>query len=426
MESEMAEKKASLEYAARMDAQDPMQQFRDRFHFPQRADGGEILYFTGNSLGLQPKTARGYIEQELDDWARLAVAGHIHAKTPWLPYHEFLTEKMARVVGAMPIETVVMNSLTVNLHLMMVSFYRPQGERRKVMIEKGAFPSDQYAVRSQIAFHGFDPESCLLEIEPRKGESTLRTGDILEAIEREGESIALILLGGVNYLTGQAFEMRSISKAGRRAGAKVGFDLAHAAGNLELHLHDWDVDFAVWCSYKYLNAGPGGIAGAFINERHARSFDLPRFAGWWGNDKETRFLMGPEFKPLAGAEGWQISNPPIFQMAALRASLDIFDEAGMKELRSKSVKLTGYLESLITGLNDDRVTIITPREPETRGCQLSIRVRDAGKKVFDHLTANGAEVDWREPDVIRVTPVPLYNSFKDVYLFSEMFRTALG
>lgn len=426
MESEMAEKKASLEYAARMDAQDPMQQFRDRFHFPQRADGGEILYFTGNSLGLQPRMARGYIEQELDDWARLAVAGHIHAKTPWLPYHEFLTEKMARVVGAMPIETVVMNSLTVNLHLMMVSFYRPQGERRKVMIEKGAFPSDQYAVRSQIAFHGFDPESCLLEIEPRKGESTLRTGDILEAIEREGESIALILMGGVNYLTGQAFEMRSISKAGRRAGAKVGFDLAHAAGNLELHLHDWDVDFAVWCSYKYLNAGPGGIAGAFINERHARSFDLPRFAGWWGNDKETRFLMGPEFKPLAGAEGWQISNPPIFQMAALRASLDIFDEAGMKELRSKSVKLTGYLESLITGLNDDRVTIITPREPETRGCQLSIRVRDAGKKVFDHLTANGAEVDWREPDVIRVTPVPLYNSFKDVYLFSEMFRTALG
>lgn len=426
MESEMAEKKASLEYASRMDAQDPMQQFRDRFHFPQRADGGEILYFTGNSLGLQPKTARGYIEQELDDWARLAVAGHIHAKTPWLPYHEFLTEKMARVVGAMPIETVVMNSLTVNLHLMMVSFYRPQGERRKVMIEKGAFPSDQYAVRSQIAFHGFDPESCLLEIEPRKGESTLRTGDILEAIEREGESIALILMGGVNYLTGQAFEMRSISKAGRRAGAKVGFDLAHAAGNLELHLHDWDVDFAVWCSYKYLNAGPGGIAGAFINERHARSFDLPRFVGWWGNDKETRFLMGPEFKPLAGAEGWQISNPPIFQMAALRASLDIFDEAGMKELRSKSVKLTGYLESLITGLNDDRVTIITPREPETRGCQLSIRVRDAGKKVFDHLTANGAEVDWREPDVIRVTPVPLYNSFKDVYLFSEMFRTALG
>ncbi len=429
---------------------DRLSHFRDRFHSPERKDDVEPIYLTGNSLGLQPKTARAYVEQELDDWARLAVEGHLHAKNPWLPYHEFVTEPMARVVGAMPIETVVMNSLTVNLHLLMVSFYRPTAERYKIVIEKGAFPSDQYAVESQLRFHrksvppavagGLTPRqdfvgatetntnvqppatagstNRLIELTPREGESTLRTEDIIETIEREGDRIALILLGGVNYYTGQAFDMKAITEAGHRKGCVVGFDCAHAAGNLELKLHDWNVDFAAWCSYKYLNAGPGGIAGIFVHERHARSFDLPRFAGWWGNDKETRFLMGPEFKPLAGAEGWQISNPPIFQLAALRASLEIFDEATMPALRAKSEKLTGYLESLINDIGDDRIQIITPSDPAQRGCQLSIRVKDADKSLFNAITARGVFADWREPDVIRVAPVPLYNSFEDVYRFA--------
>src|SRR5688572_12641997 len=331
-----------IEFAKAADDADPLREFRHRFHFPNGQAGREAIYFTGNSLGLQPKTARGYIEQELDDWADLAVEGHFRAKNPWLPYHEFLTEQMARVVGATPIETVVMNSLTVNLHLMMVSFYRPQGKRTKIVIEKGSFPSDRYAVESQLRFHKAEPlalagggvaarnrgdsasgavppayasGSALIEIAPRDGESTFRTEDIVETIERHSDEIALVMLGGVNYYTGQAFDMRAVTEAGHRVGAVVGFDLAHAAGNLELKLHDWDVDFAVWCSYKYLNAGPGGVAGAFIHERNAEAFDLPRFAGWWGHDKETRFLMGSEFRPMRGAEGWQISNPPIFQMA---------------------------------------------------------------------------------------------------------------
>jgi kynureninase len=333
---------------------------------------------------------------------------------------------MARVVGALPIETVVMNSLTVNLHLMMVSFYRPTRERYKIVIEKGAFPSDRYAFLSQIHFHGFHPAGALVEITPRDGESTLRTEDIIERIEKEGDSVALVLLGGVNYYTGQAFDMDAITKAGHKVGAVVGFDLAHAAGNLELHLHDWDVDFAVWCSYKYLNAGPGAVAGAFVHERHARAFELPRFAGWWGHDKETRFLMGPDFRPIPGAEGWQISNPPILQMAALRASLEIFDEAGMRELRKKSEKLTAYLEFLIDGIGDDRITIITPRDPAQRGCQLSIRVRDADRSLFERLVEAGISVDWREPDCIRAAPVPLYNSFSDVLRLSQLLRSCLS
>ncbi|HQU92482.1 MAG TPA: kynureninase, partial [Pyrinomonadaceae bacterium] len=295
-----------------------VQNFRSRFHIPKSPDGRDVIYLTGNSLGLQPKTTRKYIEEELEDWATLGVEGHLHARHPWLPYHEFVTEPMARVVGSLPSETVVMNSLTVNLHLMMVSFYRPSGGRRKIVIEKGAFPSDQYAVESQLIFHRSGRED-LIELTPRDGESTLRTEDIIETIERHGEEIALVMMGGVNYYTGQAFDMKAITEAGHRVGAIVGFDLAHAAGNLDLRLHDWDVDFAVWCSYKYLNAGPGGIAGAFVHERHANTFDLPRFAGWWGHNKQTRFLMGPDFDPLPGAEGWQLSNPPIFQLAALRA-----------------------------------------------------------------------------------------------------------
>lgn len=420
----MNDRSLKLNAAKALDDADSLKGFRERFHFPDAKDGFEPVYLTGNSLGLQPKTARAYVEQELDDWASLAVEGHLHAKNPWLPYHEFVTEPMARVVRALPIETVVMNSLTVNLHLLMVSFYRPTTERYKVIIEKGAFPSDQYAVESHLRFHG-NRAGGLIELAPREGESTLRTEDILETIGRDGDSVALILLGGVNYFTGQAFDMKAITSAGHRKGCVVAFDCAHAAGNLELRLHDWDVDFAAWCSYKYLNAGPGGIAGVFVHERHARSFDLPRFAGWWGHDKETRFLMGPEFKPLEGAEGWQISNPPILQMAALRASLEVFDEAGMGALREKSVRLTGYLESLIDEIADERIEVITPRDPDQRGCQLSIRVKNADKALHQRLTERGVYADWREPDVIRVTPVPLYNSFMDVSRFSEILSDCL-
>ena len=385
----------SAEFAALLDAGDALRPYRKRFHIPLDEAGREVVYFTGNSLGLQPKTAREYIDQELDDWARLGVEGHLHAKHPWLPYHEFVTEPMARVVGALPIETVVMNSLTVNLHLLMVSFYRPTPERYKIIIEKGAFPSDQYAVESQILFHETYNklkfvEPALIELAPREGETTLRAEDIIETIDREGDSVALILLGGVNYYTGQAFDMQAIAEAGHRKGCVVGFDCAHAAGNLALKLHDWNVDFAAWCSYK-----------------------------------ETRFLMGPEFRPLPGAEGWQISNPPIFQLAALRASLEIFDAAGMPALREKSEKLTGYLEFLIDRVDDERISVITPRDPEQRGCQLSMRVRNADKNLFDSITKNGIAVDWREPDVIRVAPAPLYNSFADVFRFVTILRDCL-
>lgn len=424
----------SARYAAALDAADPLASFRDRFLFPVDASGEKVLYFTGNSLGLQPATVREYVNQELDDWAKFAVEGHLHAKNPWLPYHEFLVANMAEVVGAKPIETVVMNSLTVNLHLLMVSFYRPSGKRRKIVIEKGAFPSDQYAVRSQLRFHlenerangrAGEWENALIELTPRAGESTLRIDDIVATIRENGDEIALVLLGGVNYYTGQAFDFEAITKAGHEAGAIVGFDCAHAAGNLELKLHEWDVDFAAWCSYKYLNAGPGGIAGVFVNERHAERFDLPRFAGWWGHDKETRFLMGDEFHPMRGAEGWQISNPPILQMAALRASLEIFHEAGMSNLRTKSEVLTAYLEFLLKEIETERIEIITPEDPERRGCQLSIRVREADHSLFDAISEAGVIADWREPDVIRAAPTPLYNSFTDVYKFSRVLRNCL-
>jgi kynureninase len=422
----MNEQKVAPATPDEMDASDFLRDFRERFHFPEAKNGIEPIYFTGNSLGLMPKKARDYVVQELDDWARLAVDGHLEAKHPWLPYHEFLTEKMAAIVGAKELETVVMNSLTINLHLLMVSFYRPTTERFKIVIEKGAFPSDQYAVESQIRFHGCDPVDALIELTPNEGESTLRTEDIIEKINRDGQSVALIMLGGVNYYTGQALDMKTISQAGHSIGATVGFDLAHGAGNLELQMHDWDVDFACWCSYKYLNAGPGAVAGAYVHERHANAFDLPRFAGWWGHNKETRFLMEPEFKPLMGAEGWQISNPPILQMAALRASLEIFDEAGMAALREKSLKLTGYLESLIDCIGDERISIITPSDPNQRGCQISIRVRGGERSLHEQLTSRGVFADWREPDVIRVAPVPLYNSFTDVYRFSEILKECLG
>ncbi len=405
-----------------LDRTDPLAGFRDRFHIPRRTDGSPVTYLCGNSLGLQPISARDYVAQELDDWAAFGVEGHFRGKHPWMPYHELLTEQTARLVGAVPREVVVMNSLTVNLHLMFVSFYRPTRERHKIVIEANAFPSDRYAIESQIRYHGLNPSTSIVELQPRKGEATLRTEDILEYIGREGSSVAVILLGGVNYYSGQAFDMASITRAGRAAGCVVGFDLAHAAGNLVLKLHDWDVDFAVWCSYKYLNAGPGGTAGCFVHERHAGRTDLPRFTGWWGHNKQTRFLMGPHFEPIPGAEGWQLSNPAILPLAALRASMDIFEEAGMENLRAKSTKLTGYLESLLDRQATQSFDIITPVDPAQRGAQLSVRLRNNGRTVFNDLNEAGIICDWREPDVIRVAPVPLYNSYNDVDHFARKLR----
>ena len=413
------------EFARQMDAADPLAQFRDRFCIPKTKNGGECLYFCGHSLGLQPKSAAAYIQQELQEWAELGVEGHFHAGNPWMPYHRLLAEQTAHLVGAQPGEVVVMNSLTVNLHLMMASFYRPTKHRHKIVIERGAFPSDQYAVKSQIVFHGFDPVSSLIELTARDGESCIRDEDIEAIIEREGDSIALILLGGVNYATGQVFDLPAIAKAGHRKGCMVGFDLAHATGNIPLRLHDWGPDFAVWCSYKYLNGGPGCVAGCFVHERHAQAWNLPRFAGWWGHDEKTRFQMGPEFRPMAGAEGWQLSNPPILALAPLRASMEIFSEAGMERLRAKSVQLTGYLEFLLEQTAPSKFSLITPCQPERRGAQLSIRLANEGRKLCDTLAAQGVTGDWREPDIFRVAPIPLYNSFHDVYRCAEQFSVAL-
>lgn len=411
--------------ALAMDARDPLARFRERFHFPNTKDGQDLVYLCGHSLGLQPKTARSCIEQELQEWARLGVEGHFHAKNPWMPYHRLLTEHTAALVGARPLEVVVMNSLTVNLHLMMASFYRPTTERHKILIEGGAFPSDQYAVRSQIRFHGYDPVVSLIELAPREGETWMRDEDIETIIDREGNSIALILLGGVNYVTGQAFDMAAITKAGHRRGCVVAFDLAHAAGNIPLHLHDWGPDFAAWCSYKYLNGGPGCVAGCFVHERHARAWDLPRLAGWWGHDEKSRFQMGPEFHPMMGAEGWQLSNPPIMALAPLRASMEVFSEAGMDALRAKSISLTGYMEFLLRQIDSGRFSVVTPVEHERRGAQLSIRLKQRGRGLCNRLAELGVLGDWREPDTFRVAAVPLYNSFRDVYRFARSFALAL-
>lgn len=412
-------------FSRKMDESDLIKYFREKFYIPKQPTGEDAIYFTGNSLGLQPKRTREYIEQELKDWETFGVEAHFHAKTPWMPYHEIVSESLAKIVGAKRSEVVAMNSLTVNLHLLMVSFYRPTATRNKIVIEAGAFPSDQYAVKSQIKFHGFDVKESLIELEPRDGENDLRTEDIEKTIEENADSIALVLLGGVNYYTGQKFDFPRIVEAGHKIGAVVGFDLAHAAGNVALNLHDWNADFAAWCSYKYLNSGPGGIAGVFVHERHAENFDLPRFAGWWGHDKKTRFLMGDEFVPIKGAEGWQLSNPPIFQLAALRTSLDIFDEAGMENLIEKSKNLTAYLEFLLSEIHDERISVITPASENERGCQLSIRVADSDKSLFNRISTRGVIADWREPDVIRVAPVPLYNTFADVYQFAEILKNCL-
>jgi kynureninase len=412
------------ETALALDLADELQSFRTQFHLPPKPDGTPQIYFCGNSLGLQPRKTHTYVEQELEDWARLGVEGHFHARHPWMPYHEFLTEQTSRLVGALPSEVVNMNHLTVNLHLLMVSFYRPVKGRSAILIEKGAFPSDRYAVESQIRFHGYNPETELLELAPRAGEICLRQEDILDYISKHGDKIALVLMGGVNYYTGQLFPLQKITEAGHAKGMMVGFDLAHAAGNALLELHNWEVDFAAWCTYKYLNGGPGGVGGVFIHQKHHTRTDLPRFAGWWGQNKESRFRMGPEFDPIPTAEGWQLSNAPVLSMAALRASLEIFDQAGMTSLRNKSRLMTSYLEYLIQERNktsEKKVEIITPSDPEARGAQLSLRAGGTeGKKVFDQLLAAGIIADWRYPDVIRVAPTPLYNTFQEVYRFSEL------
>jgi kynureninase len=414
----------SLSFALAQDERDPLRSYRDRFLFP-RHDGQSVLYLCGNSLGLQPDTVRVALLAELDQWETHGVEGHFRGELPWMYYHKFLTRQAAGVLGAQPHETVVMNTLTVNLHLMMVTFYRPTRERFKIIMEAGAFPSDQYAVETQVRWHGFDPATAIVEVAPRPGEDLLRTDDILAVVEREGPQTALVMFAGVNYYTGQLYDLAAIAEAGRKAGACVGFDLAHAAGNVPLRLHEWGPDFAVWCSYKYLNSGPGGPGGLFVHERHADNPDLPRFAGWWGHDENERFQMRKGFKPMRGAEGWQISNAQIFSFAAHKASLDLFEAAGMDNLREKSLHLTGFLEFLLREVNpgQNRFRIITPADPAARGCQLSLLTDQDGRALFDSLTAHGVMADWREPNVIRFAPVPLYNSFEDVWRLGRLLNT---
>jgi len=414
----------TLDYAINLDEEDSLKSYRDKFHLPKQANGEHHIYLCGNSLGLQPKVTEQYIKQELEDWKNHGVEGHFAAKYPWVSYHEVLTDKMARIVGAKPIEVVIMNTLSVNLHLLMASFYRPKKERYKILIESDAFPSDRYAVESQLKFHGY--ENGLLELRARPGELLIRHEDIEAKIEEEGEQIALILLGWPNYYTGQVFDIDRITKLGHDKGCVVGVDLAHGVGNLSLQLHESNVDFAVWCTYKYLNSGPGSVGGCFVHERYAYQFDLPRFTGWWGHDKTTRFNMRDDFNPIPGVEGWQLSNPPILSLAAIRSSLDIFDDVGMEALTEKSKKLTGYLEALLNQITSDKIQIITPENPEERGCQISIQLKNSkGKSIFNAITLKGVIADWREPNVIRVAPVPLYNSYKDVFDFVRILKEEL-
>ena len=413
--------KNTEKFSLDLDENDELKHYRNEFNIPLQKNGEEHVYLCGNSLGLQSKRTKSFINQELEDWATFGVEGHFHAKNPWMPYHEFLTESYSKIVGSKQSEVVAMNTLTVNLHLMMVSFYRPTKERYKIIIEADAFPSDIYAVESQIKYHGYSVNDSLIKLTARDGEASIRIEDITEIIDREGNEIALIILGGVNYYTGQVFDFETITKLGQDKGIVIGFDLAHAAGNIKLDLHKWGVDFAVWCSYKYLNSGPGSVAAAFVHEKHHNS-DLPRFAGWWGHNKENRFKMPDEFNAIKSAEGWQLSNPPILSLAAIRASLSIFDEVGMDKLVLKSKKLTDYLLFLLNTIETDRIEIITPEE---RGCQISIRVKNGNKELFNKITKKGVIADWREPDVIRVAPVPLYNSFSDVFNFYNILKTVI-
>jgi len=412
----------SIAFAQEMDSNDPLSHFRERFHFPQY-NGTDSIYFCGNSLGLQPKSAAGYVTQEMEDWARFGVHGHFEAKNPWYSYHEMFADPLSRLVGALPSEVVAMNGLTVNLHLLLISFYRPEGKKFKILCEHQAFPSDQYAMESQARLHGFDPEEAIVEVKPKEGSQVIESADILAAIEELKDELALVLFSGVNYYTGQCFDMKSIAHAAQAANITVGFDLAHAAGNIKTNLHDWGVDFAAWCSYKYLNSGSGSVAGAFVHEKHHNNNDLIRLAGWWGHDKETRFQMKKGFKPIPTVEAWQLTNAPILSMAAHKASLDIFDEAGIDALCNKRDLLTGYLEYLIHSL-ELNFNIITPENKDERGCQLSILTDDKGKPLHETLNKNGVVSDWRNPNVIRVAPVPLYNSFEDVYRFGEILSNA--
>jgi kynureninase len=410
-------------FAWETDAQDPLRDFREHFYLPVGKDGKPLIYFAGNSLGPMPKSARQVVEEELNNWAELGVDAHHAAGTPWYSYHEALREPMARLAGAKPLEVICMNSLTVNLHLMMATFYRPTKSRFKILMEEPAFPSDTYAIKTQIAHHGLDANDALILARARNGEATIRTEDILDLIKKHADQLAVVMFGGVNFFTGQLFDVQRITAAAREHGIIAGFDLAHAMGNVPLSLHDWNVDFAVWCSYKYLNAGPGAVAGAFVHERHATNRSLPRLAGWFGNDPNTRFRLHlePEFIPVASADGWQISNPPVLSMAPLRASLAIFDEAGgMESLRTKSVRLTSYLEFLLSEIGSKKFDIITPRDPNGRGCQLSILAHEHPKQSHEQLVAAGVKCDFREPNVIRVAPTPLYNTFHDVWRFATI------
>jgi len=414
---------ATLAWAQAQDAADPLRHFRDEFLIPPH-EGRDSHYFCGNSLGLQPRAVRNALAAELDDWANLAVEGHFKGRLPWMDYHEFVRDDLATVVGAQPSEVVAMNTLGVNLHLMMVSFYRPSPERHAILIEAGSFPTDRYAVESQVRFHGFDPATSLIELQADEANGTISMEAIERALAEHGSRIALVMLPGVQYRTGQAFDLAAITRLAQRHGCMVGFDLAHAVGNLPLRLHDIGCDFAIWCSYKYLNSGPGAVGGAFVHERHART-TLPRFAGWWGHDKTTRFKMGPEFVPTYGADGWQLSNPPILALAPLRVSLEIFVRAGMDNLRAKAVRLTGYLEWLVQTQLSDVLEVVTPGDSERRGSQLSIRVqggRARGRALFDYLMEQGIVGDWREPDVIRISPTPLYNRYTDCVAFAEATR----
>lgn len=415
------------EFARECDNQDKLKKYRDEFNFPE-INGRKVIYFTGNSLGLQSKRSKEYVDEVMADWAKLAVEGHFYADKPWWDYHERFADPLSRIVGALPEEVTVMNTLTVNLHLMMVSFYQPTEKRYKIICEEKAFPSDQYMIQSQVHFHGFNPKEAIVEIKRREGEHNIRLEDILAKIEEVGNELALVLIGGVNYYTGQVFDIRTITEAGHKAGAYVGWDLAHAAGNIKLHLHDWNVDFAAWCSYKYMNSGPGNASGCFIHEVHHSDIDMPRFAGWWGHNKERRFKMEPVFDPVQSADGWQISNLPILSLAPYLASVKMFDEVGMDALIEKRDKITAYLEFILQEIDkevDSTFEIITPSNPQERASQLSVFLHGEGRSLFDYLMKNGVITDWREPNVIRLAPVPLYCSFEDMYEFGQILKAGI-
>ncbi len=414
----------TLAYAEQLDREDPLKGYRDAFYFP-KVHGKEVIYFTGNSLGLQPKTSQNYEDEIMADWKALAVEGHFHAGKPWWDYHERLAAPLAKIVGARPEDITVMNTLTVNLHLLMVSFYRPTRSRFKILCEEKAFPSDQYMLQSQVRWHGLDPETTIVELKKRPGEHFWRTEDVCSKIEELGDSLALVMIGGVNYYNGQVFDMEAITRAGKAAGAYVGWDLAHAAGNVSLELHDWQVDFAAWCSYKYMNSGPGNASGAFIHEKHLGKTDIPRLEGWWGTSKETRFLMKPEFEPIPTADAWQLSNPSVLSLAPYMASLELFEEAGMPALIEKRDKLTAYLEFILKAIDDEvtsRFEIITPKD---RGCQLSVFLHGEGRSLFDYLMQQGVITDWREPNVIRLAPAPFYCRFSDMYRFGQLLKKGI-